>query len=211
MLAIYIGCLVFGGIIVGASAMAGHSGHDHGPGSEADLDGGGDDHHNGHGDHTGHAKAEGLAPAGAVIATLASVRFWSFFAAAFGLSGTLLTLLSMNRELTLAFSLVLGAGLGAAVSNALRVLSRDTVSAEMSTQSLAGREAVVVIAITPGKPGKIRLSHQGQITELLATTSERRIERQEQVLVVQVSQGVAEVTPLAPTPPQNQQQAQLER
>jgi hypothetical protein len=192
LLAVYIGCLVLGGILIGASVL----------GVSKDVDGDGDvdavdmahDH-----DHDHLHLADKDAPGALVASTVLSLRFWTFALASFGMTGLLLELLGVPAVAGLPVSLVTGVGIGAAVATGLRMLARDTVSSAVGTRQLGGRDAEVVLALGPGKIGKVRLTHQGQTLELPATTREaRRIERGERVLVVEVVNGRADVTPAEP-------------
>ncbi len=211
LLAIYAGCLVLGGMIVGASAFSGgdDSDGDHGgDGHAGDSEAGG--HEAGHevegaegaeGDHAhSHHGPPGIGSSD-FVATIISVRFWSFALASFGLAGTLLTLLGAHESLTLGFSIALGALVGGGVTTIMRRLSRQRVGADLSTGRLAGQEGIVVLAMEPGKPGKIRMDHQGQRLDMIATTTDRRIERGERVLVVEMKGGSAVVTPTQPVQP----------
>jgi membrane protein implicated in regulation of membrane protease activity len=213
LLALYVGCLVLGGILIGASMIG--AGHDaHGPagnGPDPDALTHGEPGHDplGH-DPDEHAFPTDSAVAGAhgepsssastaVLATLLSLRFWTFALAAFGMTGALLTLVGVAAPVGLGFAAVTGFGVGTGVTVLLRMLSRETVSSALETASLRGRDAEVVLAVGPGKIGKIRLSCNGQTLELAAGTREpRTLERHERVLIVDVADGTADVTPIDP-------------
>lgn len=207
LLALYAGCLVLGGILIGASML--------GAGKDADADGGdvdahadvGDaDHDLDHAHDHGHAHDHDVAHAhdagqalGALAATLLSLRFWTFALASFGMTGLLLTLFGVASMVTLGLSVATGIGVGAGVTTLLRAVSRDTVTSALDARSLRGRDAEVILAVGPSKLGKIRLVHNGQILELPATTREQRLlERAERVLVVDIAGGTADVTSIAP-------------
>ncbi|MFZ5477783.1 MAG: hypothetical protein ACOZNI_13490 [Myxococcota bacterium] len=202
LIAVYVGCLVLGGILIGASVLGfSKDGDGHELGHDGDLDHAADlDHSHDHAhDLAGDLAHDVASPATLVAATLLSLRFWTFALGSFGLTGLLLTLFGVPWAVGLGVSGVTGVGIGAGVSTALRLLSRDTVSSAVGTKQLGGRDAEVVLALGPGKTGKVRLSHQGQILELPATTREPRVlERGERVLVVEVVQGTADVTPAEP-------------
>lgn len=207
LLALYAGCLVLGGILIGASML--------GAGKDADADGvdvdgqadaGSVDHDLDHAHDHGHAHDHDVAhahdtgqPLGALAATLLSLRFWTFALASFGMTGLLLTLFGVASMVTLGLSVATGVGVGAGVTTLLRAISRDTVTSALDARSLRGRDAEVILAVGPSKLGKIRLVHNGQILELPATTREQRLlERAERVLVVDIAGGTADVTSLAP-------------
>lgn len=220
LLALYVGCLALGGVLIGASLVGGSddgdahgdadagADHDHGfdhaadhdadHGAEADH---GDAHHADHGHlakpDVGHVEGVGHA----LAATILSLRFWTFALAAFGTTGVLLELLGVPAPVSLGVSLADGVFVGALVTTVLRRAARDTVSSALDTRHLAGRDAEVVLSVGPGKRGKIRLVHQGQTIELPAVTREDRLlERAERVIVVEVREGTADVTTSAPDP-----------
>lgn len=215
-LALYAGCFTLGGILIAASMFGGGKdvdGESHGSdtgghaadaGDTADTEGhslaehmtGGKEiaHH----DH-GQSSIEALKGIGSLATIFLSLRFWTFALAAFGMTGLLLTLLAANPVLVLSLSVLTGGGVGAGVTTLLRAVSRDTVSSALDARSLRGRDAEVVLSIGPDKLGKVRLVHNGQIIELPGTTREGRLlERGERVLVVDVSAGTADVTPVTP-------------
>lgn len=219
LVALYLGCLTLGGIFIGASMLGGGShadndagmdhgeaghGADHGDADHAGADHGSADHGVLH-DHGHDTKADlarfGSDTAGIIGATLLSIRFWTFALASFGLTGLLLQLFGIVPLLGLPIALVTAFFVGATVTATLRKLAHGTVSTATGTRQLAGREADVVLRVGPGKVGKVRLQHQGQILELPATTQEDRVlERGERVLLVEVTDGRADVTPLLPRP-----------
>ncbi|MDP2315378.1 MAG: hypothetical protein Q8P41_20945 [Pseudomonadota bacterium] len=216
LLALYAGSLVLGGILIAASMLGAGKDTD-GPGADGEhgLDHGLDhDHDHDHGLDHGHELAKDIPVGGdhdpgqthgdasrisAFATTLLSLRFWTFALAAFGMTGLLLHAMSIHPFLTLGLAVVTGFGVGAGVTTLLRTVSRDTVSSALDSRTLRGRDAEVVLTMGPGKLGKIRLIHNGQIIDLPATTKEGRlIERGERVLVVDVSAGMADVTPITP-------------
>lgn len=212
LIAVYLGCLVLGGILIGASMFgagkdveagdsgdadvgAGHGaelGGDHDASADADM---GHDH--GHDHH--HVAGGQDASVGPVAATLLSLRFWTFALASFGMTGLLLTLIGAETVFGAGLSVLTGLAVGSGVTTLLRAVSRDTVSSALDARTLRGRDAEVVLSVGPGKLGKVRLVHNGQLIELPATTREERLlERAERVLVVDISGGTAEVTGALP-------------
>jgi hypothetical protein len=195
LLPLYAGAFVLGGVLVSASALGVDKDADHdGPGYD------GADH--AHAEPGGElAKDIGLAGSGvnAVAALVLSLRFWTFALASFGATGLLVEWLAPSLP-SLLLALPNGVAIGAAAAWFVRRIANDTVSSALDARRLAGRDAEVVLAVGPDKLGKVRLSHQGQLLELPATTREpHRIERGERVLVVSVTAGVADVTPVRPT------------
>ncbi len=184
----YVVALVLGGGLVAVSALgldkdsdAAHIDHDHGDPHALDV-------------------AHGVDTA-AALAYLGSLRFWSFTLGAFGAIGSVLTFLGVTSVVTAPTAVVGGLVIGFAATWAYRWFARGTVSSHVDTRALAGRDAEVVLSVGPGKLGKVRLTHQGQILELPATTHEPELlERGARVLVVSVEAGTADVTCLPNRP-----------
>jgi membrane protein implicated in regulation of membrane protease activity len=187
LLSLYTGAFLLGGILVAASALGAGKDADHDVGSHAEP---------------GGELAKDLAHVGAgangVAAIVLSLRFWTFLLAAFGATGLLTEWLAPSLP-SLLLALPNGIAIGAFAAWAVRRVANDTVSSALDARQMAGREAEVVLSVGPDKLGKVRLTHQGQLLELPATTAEqRRIERGERVLIVSVMNGTADVTPTRP-------------
>jgi len=124
-----------------------------------------------------------------------SLRFWTFGLGAFGLMGTLLTLLGLTGVFPVLMSGSVGAGLGWGAAYFFRQLKSDNVTAPTTLDAYRGEEARVLLPIRPGARGKIVIE-SGEWVEMLATSGAKRaIERGETVIVVGVKDGVAEVAP----------------
>jgi len=201
ILALYLGCLVVGGVLIAVSLAGG--GHD----DASDTgDHGGDlghdhDHDHEHGHHGGDGVFKGMSNADSAATLLTSTRFWTFALASFGMTGLLIRLGGVTDLLGLPVSGVLGIGIGLVAAKVMRSVARERVTGTVSTASTRGQEAEVMLAIGPGKTGKVRLEVAGATLELMATTREDRvIERKERVIIVDVKGGVADVTPATPAP-----------
>lgn len=207
MLAVYLFCLVAGGLLVGASALLGgkdadlgsHAGDAHlgdadlGDADVGDADVG--DAHVGDADIGGDAHAPGEAVHTAGWLPFLSMQFWTFALAFFGLTGTALTLLGLASFVpTLIAALAVGLGSGTAVSYVLRRLRADTVSSSVGEKDFVGRSAVVRLPIAVDSPGKIRLTVKEQVIDLVATTDETEpIAAGEEVLIIQLNETRAHV------------------
>ena len=147
MLAVYVGSLLFGGLLIVASLFgAGHDTDIH-----VDLHGG---DHGGDGHDQGHASA---------WLTLFGLRFWSFGAAFFGLTGIILNTIG-GPLLGIAVPFIaagvgIAAGLGASVT--FRALSRDTVGQLRGAAAMIGREGRLLLPVTRGQQGKVRVAVPG--------------------------------------------------
>jgi hypothetical protein len=180
VLAVYIGCLVFGGILLAASAVGGHQG-----------DSGGHDTGNGHGhDHGagdgGHALPVALLP-------FLGLRFWTFALAFFGLTGALLTATGAAPVVITAL-LAGGTGVstGYAAARLVGALMQRPVGLLAATP--VGREGKLLLPVDKSQPGKIRVSVGGVDTDLVAyTDSESRMSAGTRALIVGMRNNAAVV------------------
>jgi membrane protein implicated in regulation of membrane protease activity len=193
VLAIYIGALIIGGVLVAASmflggkdAEADHGGHDH------DVDHG---HDHGHGDHD-HDHDDGAFGDAASWLPLASLRFWTFFLAFGGLAGTALTLLSTGAIVTAIVAVVTGYVSGVAVTQVLRRLRRNEVSSEVGVDDCVGSLGKLTLPVSKNTPGKVRVRIKDRDLDLMATTDDDgELPTNAEVLVYEMrDDGVALVT-----------------
>jgi membrane protein implicated in regulation of membrane protease activity len=196
MLPIYLGSLTLGGILIGASILFGDGDVDADADFDIDVDGdfdGGLDVDN---DLMLVVKdpADAVVDAGTWLPFL-SLRFWTFAMAAFGLSGALLTILGVATVITAVVSAVMAAGIGTGASWMFRALQTTQVSGNVGLRDVRGNEAKVLLPVGPDKMGKVRLLLDGQYVDLPARTQcKDLINRDDKVLVVDVSDGVADIT-----------------
>ena len=184
MFAIYLGALLFGGVLIAASAFGGadHGGDVHGGDAGGDADGDG-----GHGD--GHDESQASA-----WLSLFGLRFWSFGTAFFGLTGLVLRALGWP-----ALAPVLGGGVGIAAglgaSATFRMLTRDVVGQVRDAGALVGREGKLLLPVARGQRGKLRLAlPAGGDVDLLAESDEDEVlAAGTEVLIVEVRGNVAVV------------------
>lgn len=99
-----------------------------------------------------------------------SLRFWTFFAASFGLIGLGLTNLSgMKEPLVGILSGTIGFAVGLGVSLLFRAAMNVVQSnSSASEQDLMGKEVDVLVAVRPGAPGRIRAVVKGEILDVIA-------------------------------------------
>lgn len=187
MLSIYIGGLLFGGVLLGASVVGGHG--DHG----ADAHGGGHDAHHGS-DHDHNQQHNPLLP-------FLNLRFWAFASAFFGLTGLALTFAGgLGAVVTAALAGGVGLGCGYGSWRVLRALTTRPVGLLGDAEAHVGREAQVLLPIERGRRGKIRLSIGGTATDMVAETEgDGRLAPGEVALVVGMRGTVAlvEISPAA--------------
>jgi membrane protein implicated in regulation of membrane protease activity len=217
MLGIYLAALIVGGGLVVLAAIGGIA-----DGHSVDHDGpdlGGD-----HGVEVGHGGAHGFSDAAHVDAALSSrlepgspelandrpprkrsqvlwrmilnVRFWTYFLAFFGLIGFLLTVLRFSIEpFTVLISLATGVLGGGGVAATWAALKRSESNSAVSATHLLGTMGPMIVACRPGEPGKVRLTVNGELIDMMAMShSGESIERGTQVTVVDIDGMYARVT-----------------
>ena len=174
---------------------------------DADADGELDADHEVGADHDPNFHAHGetgdgkeLSVGGAFVALFLSTRFWIFASLGFGLCGSLLTYLfsgvsSIAAAVTAIMAGVLS-GLGAAL--AFRALKRTASAPATDTRSARGSVGKVLVPCTKGGTGQVRIELGGQSVDLLAKTTELRIERGDYVVVEEVEGEIAHVCKAPP-------------
>lgn len=138
-----------------------------------------------------------------------SLRFWTFAFFAFGMSGTILTLLGdgSGETITLIISAILGLTLGYGIAWIFQKLKKDSITASTETKSFEQQEGIVQLAIRPQGQGKIRLKIDNQVVDIRAITQDSEdIPIGSKVIIVSVQDGVANVTRLG-QPSQKSSQA----
>ena len=187
MIELYAAALILGGGLAVTGAIGAAMGHATDASDAADSHTTGLVDHPGHLDlpvhhgHPGHAADAIHAPAGtsrvldalfAVIPAL-SLRFWTYALATFGMIGMILTWLSdASRTFVLIAAIVLGVVVGRITHAVFRAVRRLETSGGGSSEQFVGRDATVVVAITPGTTGKISLHLSSGTVELLADAFE---------------------------------------
>ena len=119
---------------------------------------------------------------------ITSIRFWTFFLAFFGLTGTLIAGLGLAQS-PIATGLIAGAvgwASGAAMIAVYRRLKTDVVDSHVSDRDCLGASATVVVPVLPGQLGKVRLEIKGRTVELLARSEDEALGRREHVVVYEV-------------------------
>ena len=182
---LYLASLIVGlGVLVLQLAMGGKSGD----GVDADGDGVADDAEAGH-------DGKELAHGSDFVSLFLSTRFWIFTALAFGLSGSLIHFLALAS--TLATVLIAG---GAGVSSGLfaslafRAVKRAATTSSAATTDAVGQVGRVLVSVTKGKVGQVRVELKGSSVDMLATTDDDEIARGEAVLIEDVRGHVAHVS-----------------
>jgi membrane protein implicated in regulation of membrane protease activity len=182
-MAIYLGSMLIGGVLVALSVLGGDHGHH-------DVGGDGAD---------GHAGDHGSGVADTVLAwlPLGSFRFWTFFAAFFGLTGTALTMLGTSSPVVVGAAVAVGYASGLMLTRALRRL-QVTTDSSLGEADLVGASAQVLLPVGGGRTGKVRLQIKGRTVDLLAETEEAAMAAGERVLVIAAPAGGHVVVARAP-------------
>lgn len=204
MFALYVGCLIVGGGLVLLSFFS-----DHDSDADVDVDVDADVDVDFDGD-VGHLDAGDLGPHGVGMADalwlpFLSLRFWIFFGAFFGLTGTLFSAFSLaSWKPTLGVSLGVGFVTGYFVSWLVRKLRSEKVDSNIDpTRDYVGKRGDVLLDIVPGDPGMVRVEAKGISVDLPAELDddEPPLERGEQVVVLAYQGGKLKVTRFTPPVP----------
>lgn len=166
MMMVYLIALIVGGALVGLSLLTGADSHlDGGAGLHAST--GAEGSGPGGGDHPGPLDLlQGWLP-------LTSLRFWTFAAAFFGLTGTVLTMIGRWAAAPVAVAAVaVGTLTGVAVTVALRRLQRDGSDSSVGERDMVGATGRVIVPVAAGRTGKVRLHLKERTVDLLAETEE---------------------------------------
>ncbi|MEO7454099.1 MAG: hypothetical protein ABIV13_04985 [Fimbriimonadales bacterium] len=177
MLTVYILSAIVGGILVAASAFMG-----------------GD-----HDTHFGDASFDDIEGDAGIHSDLylpfLSLRFWTYFITCFGVTGLLLTMMTATNPVTITVVAVvtgLIAGVGTHVLMS-RMKDRDT-DAGVTTEHLIGREARVLVGVSPDNEGKIRIEVKGELVDITAFTEEGvPLVPGDRALVISIERGRANV------------------
>ena len=190
----YLAALIVGlGTLLVQVAFGARGGH-HGLGGGAHHLGGAAHAGSGHGHGQNHPAKPASSAAG-FFAVFLSFRFWIFAALGFGLGGSILRLagaLDPPVEAAVAAALGLASGLGAAL--AFRAAASGSVATPGEASRAVGGIARVVVPLGKDAQGKIRIEIGGSSVDLIATTDDEALARDEMVLVEEVTEGIARVT-----------------
>ncbi len=182
MLTLYMACLIGGGIFVALSVFSGLDkdvDFDADQGDLSDFDAvdvasdvDAELSLSGHGSlaDTGHGleRSKGAAPKRLWLPFM-SFRFWTFGAAFFGMTGTVLSLMALSSEpLTLALSSGVGLLVGSASAYVIRLLQRPVGQTRVRASDITGASGVLLFNLSADGLSKVRLEGFGGSQELIA-------------------------------------------
>lgn len=115
-----------------------------------------------------HGPLDAVDPDGIWLPFL-SLRFWTYFAAGFGLVGAILTWLGTLGALAVGLAAG-GTGLaaGLAMAYTMRLLKAGEAHGNVTLRDYEGAEGTVRVTVGPGAPGKIRTRIRGEELDLIA-------------------------------------------
>jgi hypothetical protein len=184
----YVFALVLGAVLLGASFLLGADGDadlDVDADAEVELDGNADASQDSHGD------------LGGFFGVLGSMRFWTFFAAFFGLTGVVLDGLELaGSGVALALAVVIGFATGWAAVTLINRLSANDTGVAAGVDDYVGKSGEMLLAAGPGRLGKIRIELKGTTVDVLAESDEQTIARGHQALIVEMRGSKAAVVGL---------------
>lgn len=188
MLTTYLIALLVGGLLVAASVLFGG---DADADADVDVDADADadvDHDHG---------LPGIAGGLSVWLPFGSIRFWTFFLAFGGLTGTLLTAFDLAHPLVIALlSVAVGYVSGFGIASIVRRLRTEEVSSNVSEADYLGASATVLLPATRGEVGRVRIQIKGRDIDATALTEDDAgLSERTEVLVYDVrDDGVLLVT-----------------
>ena len=191
MLAVYLGTLAFGALLILASLFgAGHDADMH-----VDLHVG-----DGHGGGDGHDQNQASA-----WLSLFGLRFWSFATMFFGATGAILHVFGGPALAVMApfIAAAVGVAAGLGASMTFRALSRETVGQLRGAGSLVGRSGRLLLPVARGQRGKVRIAYpgSGDVDLVAESDEEASLDAGAEVLIVEVRGNVAVVERAPETSP----------
>ncbi len=132
--------------------------------------------------------------AGPGFVDLLSIRALFLFAAFFGLTGTLLSLLESGEPFTAIMATLVGLVVGLGGNYVIKSVGYKHVSSNIGTSDLRGRTGRVSLPFESGEKGKILLEVKGSRLQLVAKSEEPvTFEKGDEVVVIEMEGSVAKV------------------
>lgn len=195
MLSIYWFCFAIGGAFVFLAVLSGLDGVDFGD-QDADMHLDGDVEWVDTGDRFHQSPLLASLPRRdpwySVLGILKSLKFWTFSICFFGLTGLVLSNLSLTlAPLVVAIvSVAMGIGCGTLVAGSLRLLQRQKSDSLVRSDDLVGLTGTVELPFDKNSRGKVRLQVKGSLIDSIAYTDESEaFKLGDRVLVVSTEQN----------------------
>lgn len=192
--AVYLISLIVGGFFVLLSIFGGG---DSDADADADLDFDADADFDAELDFDGDADFDGDIGSGVGFVDLLSVRALFLGAAFFGLTGTLLNLISFGEPFTAIVAAIMGIVIGLGGNYIIKSIGYKHVSSDVSSRTLQGKTAKVLLPFEGAQQGKIALVANGQRLQIRAASLDGDVplsfEQDEEVVVVKMDGAVAKV------------------
>lgn len=158
MLVVYLITLIVGGALLAMTLILGGDAD-----ADADADASADAEVDANGDGAGGVDVLlGWLP-------ITSMRFWTFFAAFFGLTGTILAGWSLTgAAMTAVLAVAVGYVSGLAMDRAVRHLRQNETSSGVGSTDLIGATAKVLVPVGENRTGKVRVEMKDRSLDMLA-------------------------------------------
>jgi hypothetical protein len=130
------------------------------------------------------------------LSTWFSISFLVYFAASFGLTGTVLTHMTEMAPLAVLITSVLaGLAIGQAVHQTIRALKRSGGNSQISIKDFVGQPGRVTVSIKPPSRGEVgvRIGNREHFVPAVAQREDDSFQRGEAVAIVEYSAGLAVV------------------
>ncbi|NER32115.1 MAG: NfeD-like protein [Symploca sp. SIO1C4] len=195
MLTIYRFCLLFGGIFVALSALAGLDGVDFDHHFDADIE---------ITDNSALTQTGEALPSRRRLRRhwlglpVFSFKFWSFGSCFFGLTGIMLSMLrpTMPQFIVATISVAVGSFLGTAIVRVLRSLQQNQADSLVRPSDVVGLSGIVEIPFDSMTKGKVRVKVRGSIVDFVAfTTNCQSFLQGEKVFIVEMKGNKVWVMP----------------
>jgi membrane protein implicated in regulation of membrane protease activity len=150
-------------------------------------------------DASGVGAGEIGATAGSALASIFSFRTLVFASAFFGITGLIVPLVGAGTVTTLVLALGVGGLAGFVNDRLLRFLRRTSGDARITEDHLVGARARVAVPVGAGRRGRVMVDIDGRTVGMVAEAYRDLREsfaQDDQVVVVEVKDGVARIAPM---------------
>lgn len=198
MFELYLLCLIIGGGLLAFSVFMGGD-SDASGGADTDFSADADVHTDIHTDVATDADVHADSHSSADSVKFISLRNIIYFAAFFGLTGTVFTtFFDYSRLLVLALSIVVGAFAAVFGFKLMKYLKGSETGEAVDLNTLVGKQAMVSLPLSKENKGKIYLDVKGSTTELVALAEKDSLtdsfKIREKVCITRIENGIVYVS-----------------